>query len=659
MNLTDYLRVIRKRARIIILTFILVVTSVIYYTYKQTPIYSTSCKVKIEQRKSVAEILTELVTWSPGNTIASQSSLITSYQVVEKAAESLNLINPFMKDDERISIIKRLQNNISTEQVSYTNIIAITAVSSTPEYATNLVNTIAHVYSDIHFENKKKEAANARKFIASQMDSYLLELQKSENVLQEFRQANPLIVERDIKSPTPIQTNERVAFLGREIVKLELELISLKSKYTDEHPDVITLRKKLEKARSDLDDAITQFAAEQKDISSKEIQLVQLKRNVIVAEDLYLMFRKKHEEARILEAEKARDVTIIENASVPSTPISPNIRSNVIVGILSGFLIGLIMAFVTESLDTSVGRIDDIEELLKVPVLGIIPSTSLEKGKRGFMNKFIKSKKTIAGEPLSKRLVALFDPSSAATEAYRSLRTNIELIGLKKYGNSVVFTSSAPQEGKTQTLCNLAITMSQAGQKVLIIGSDFRKPMIYKLFGLNRSPGLSDVMLGNISWKKAINTTTDILLGGLEYEKILKARGIENLHILTCGEHTPNPAEFLNFPEMDTLIQELKQNFDTVFFDSPPTLPVTDSAILGTKVDSTIIVYQAGKTSRHAVLRCKSQLENVNVRVLGIVINNLKARFIEDVTPSQRFRYYGYYGEKRKKKSRRHLTRFE
>jgi capsular exopolysaccharide synthesis family protein len=224
------------------------------------------------------------------------------------------------------------------------------------------------------------------------------------------------------------------------------------------------------------------------------------------------------------------------------------------------------------------------------------------------------------------------------------------LTGLKKVGNSMVITSASPEEGKTQTLANLGIAFAQSGQKVLIVGSDFRKPMVYKLFGLKRSPGLTEVMVGKLPWKEAVRTEVDMLIGGLEYEMILKMQGIENLRVIPCGERAPNPAELLSFPEMDTLIEELTQNFDVVLFDSPPILPVTDSAILATKVDGVILVYQAGRTSRHALNRARIQLENVEAKVLGVVINNLKAEFIEDVTPYQRYRYYGYYGEKREKK---------
>ncbi len=649
MNLTDYLRVIRKRIRIIILSVFLVIASTIFYTNKQIPIYRTSCRVKIEQRKSVAEILTELVTWSPGDVISSQANLIKSYPIMEKVAERLKIINPEMDESQQMGRIKGLQAQITTEQIESTNIIAITAVSDKPIQATNLVNTVAEVYADLHFEDKKREAAQAKNFVKEQLDNYLNELRESEMAHQRFRQENPLVMERDITAGNPIQNDPRITSLQQEIVKLDLESISLKSKYTDAHPAVEAVMRKLLKTKEDLYDTINQVAAQQKDLSTKEIRLVQLKRNITLAEDMYSMFRIKHEEARILEAEKARDVTVIERASVPSTPISPNVSSNIIIGILSGLLIGFIMAFVTESLDTSIGRVDDIEEMLQVPVLGIIPSTTMEKGKKYPKTKSKKGEQLVDGESIQSRLVTLFKPSSIAAEAYKSLRTNLDLTGLKKTGNSIVVTSAAPKEGKTQTLCNLAIAMAQAGQRVVLIGSDFRKPTVYKLFGLQRSPGLSEILIGNVSWKEALNTVTDMLIGGFEYERILKARGIENIHIITCGERTPNPSELLNLTEMNNFIQELKQNFDVVLLDCPPTLPVADAAILGAKVDGVILVYQAGKTSRYALLRTKNQLEHLNVKIWGVVINNLKPRLIEDVTPYQKYRYYGYYGEKKTK----------
>ncbi len=388
-----------------------------------------------------------------------------------------------------------------------------------------------------------------------------------------------------------------------------------------------------------------------KDLSTKGVRLIQLKRNMASANDIYSMFKKNYEEARILEAEKAQDVTVIEPASIPGGPITPNLKFNLIIGVFGGLLIGIILAFVAENLDITIGRIEEIEEVLKVQVLGIIPSTSLEKN-RGFFKSWFKRKNLSSRkEEIHERLVVLFSPTSVAAEAYRTLRTHLDLSGLRKSENhnSFIITSSGPEEGKTQTLCNLAIAIAQAGKKILIVDSDFRKPTIHKLFGLKRDPGLSNVLIGSIPWKEALNTSTEMLLGGLEYDKVVSSQGIENLHIMTCGERVLNPSEILSFPRMREFIQEVKREYDIVIFDSPPTLPVTDSSILGALVDGVLLVYQAGRTSRNALFRTKIQLENAGAKILGIVVNNLKAEFIEDVTPAQRYRYYGYYGEKKKK----------
>jgi succinoglycan biosynthesis transport protein ExoP len=647
MNLVDYLRVIRKRRRVIILAFIFVMASTIFYTSRQTPIYSTSCEVKIEQRKSVAAILTEMITWSPGNEMASQAQIIDSYQTIEKVAEVLGRVNPSTPPEDRIGIIRGIQGQIQTSQVENTNIITITTTSTDPKDAMTLANTVAEVYVKSHFENKKKEASNVREFVKTQLDIYQKELQDSQFALMKFRQENPLTVDSDLAT-TPMQANPLVMSLKGEIVKMELDVISLKSKYTDEHPDVIALKQKLEMAKDELAKMANQLAENQKEIPTNELELLQLKRKFNTTNDLYTMFQKKYEETRILEAEKAQDVTILEPASVPTSAIKPNIQFNIMIGIVSGILIGLIIAFVVESLDITIGRIDEIEEEFKVPVVGIIPSTSLEKRRWNFWRRFKGKKQPQGEETVHKRLVTIFEPTSVASEAYKGLRTHLGMAGPKKNGNSLLITSSGPEEGKTQTLCNLAVTFAQSGKKVLIVDSDFRKPQIHKLFGLKRSPGLTDVLIGSLPWKTALNSSTDILLGGIAYEKILSTPGIENLFIMTCGVRIPNPSEILNLPEMSNLVQELKQNFDVVLFDSPPTLPVTDSSILGALVDGVILVYQAGRTSKQALLRTKLQLENAKGKVVGIVINNLKAEFIEDITPYQRYRYYGYYGEKKK-----------
>jgi len=651
MTLGDYLRVIRKRKRIIILCLVVVVLTSFYYVRTRPPIYRTSAKIKIDQRKSVATILTEIITWSPGDVIASQTSFMKSYQLMERVAERMNLVNPSQNPAEKMAVVKGLQDQIQTEQVENANIIQISAASGDAQQVMNLVNAVAETFVQVHFENKKTEASNARNFIKAQLDSYAQELQDNEKALQEFKEANPLVKESGLSAAGYVQSDPRLDSAKQELVKAELELAALKSRYTDDHPAVIVQKRKLANSRQNVDNLAGQIAVQQKELSSKEIKLLQLKRNIDTAQEIFLMFKKRYEEARIAEAEIAQDATIIEPAGLPSRSNNPSLNFALLIGVFGGLMLGFALAFVTENLDTSLGRIEDIEEVIKLPVLGIIPSLSLEKDKKTPKRKLRKREKLAERDDPGKSLIALFEPTSIVSEAYRALRTQLEFTGLKKIGNSLVITSSAPGEGKTQTVCNLGIIMAQAGQRVVLIGSDFRKSMIERLFGLKRSPGLSDVLMGNIPWKKAVNTATDIVMGGLGFERVISTPGIENLHILTCGEHPPNPAEMLSLPGMKKLLQELKQNFDVVLLDSSPVLPVTDAAILGSMTDGVLLVYEAGRVSRHALLRAKAQLENVGANIWGIVINNVKAKLIEDVTPYQKYRYYGYYREKREKPS--------
>ncbi len=646
MNLVDYMRVLRKRKRVLILTIILVFVSVTYYTYKQTPIYRASSKVKIEQRKSVAAVLTEMITWSPGDEMASQATVINSFDIIERVAIKENLINPDTKEVERLNIIRGIQSQISTEQVGFTNIIMITATTDNAQRAMTFANLVAEEYAEYHFEKKKQEATNVTSFVGERLNDYLITLQNSEKSLLEFQQNNPLITNSE--NLISFQENPRITSLLTEITKLDLEYISLKSRYTDEWPEVIAVKQNLDNARQRLDEIKSESVNQNQDNSAKEIELFRIKRDIAVSEEIYLMFKMKYEEARIFEAEKVRDVSVLEPAFLPGGPISPNKKLNMILGLVGGLMVGFLFVFVSESFDTTIGRIEDIEEMLDVPVLGIIPSVMLGK-KRTIFKKL--NKKEILNEDFREiQLPVLFKPTSVVSEAYRVLRTNLDFVGKNNGGKCITITSSAPKEGKSQTVSNLGLVFAQSGQKTLIVGADFRKPSLYKIFGIEKKPGLSEVLINSVSWRDALKTETDVLMGELEYDKVLKLQGIENLSILTSGTRPPNPAEMLSFPNFGGIIEEIKKEFDVILFDSPPVLPVTDPSILGPKTDGVIMIYQAGATSRYALSRAKQQLESTGTKIFGVVINNIKAEYIEDVTPYQKYRYYGYYGEKKKSK---------
>jgi Mrp family chromosome partitioning ATPase len=200
-------------------------------------------------------------------------------------------------------------------------------------------------------------------------------------------------------------------------------------------------------------------------------------------------------------------------------------------------------------------------------------------------------------------LICLLSPKSTISEAYRSLRTNVEFLSLEKHIKTLCITSASLMEGKTTTAINLAIAAVQMGKKVLLVEADLRHPFVHHAFGIPRESGLAEVITGNKDWRECLRTVTDLMLGPLGLENLMAAPNIDKLSILTSGTPPPNPAEFLSSQRMTDLIATFRQEFDLVIFDCSPILPVTDAAILSSKVDGTLIVYRVGRTARVALKR--------------------------------------------------------
>ena len=211
------------------------------------------------------------------------------------------------------------------------------------------------------------------------------------------------------------------------------------------------------------------------------------------------------------------------------------------------------------------------------------------------------------------------EPKSMAAESYRTLRTNIKYSSFDKDYRIIVVTSAEPGEGKTTTAGNLALCMAQEDKKVILIDCDLRKPSLHKNFKVSNSIGLSDVVIGKV----------DLITASHEYN--------ENLVVLTSGKIPPNPSEMLSSKIMGEILATLKESFDYIILDTPPVLVVTDSQILSTKADGTILVVRAEKTKKASVKNSVNLLKQVNANIIGTVLNGV------DVS---RDKYYNYYGEK-------------
>ena len=623
LNLRDYLRIFRKRKAVIIITFLLVTILSAAYLSRQPIFYKASTTVKIEERKTIAGLLTEWIAYSPADIMESQAKIIKGYPILEKVALRLGMIDGSFSKSQVNSVVSRLQGSIETETITRTNIIRITSTADTAAEAMVLANTVAEVYVQENLLEKTKQARHTRQFIEEQLYSLESRLKQTEELLKDFGDEV-----KNIRLAEPIQN---------KLIDLEFELSELLQKYTEKHPRVMQIREQIKNLEMQIEG-----------FSGQELEYARLSREVEVNKKLFAMLKEKLEEARISEAEKVSDISIVDPAVLPGAPFSPNRNIGILIGGMVGLIMGVAFAFIRETMDTSIGTIDDVENVVKLPVLGVIPSIEEEvKEGRGFFSRvsrrILRVQKKSDSEEKLVRLITHYKPKSPAAESFRNIRTNLKLDASKK---TVLITSSSPREGKTTIMTNLGLVMAQTGAKTLLVSSDLRRPALAKTFGIRREPGLNEVLAGTATLQQALNNVADFMLGEMQFEEIIgKPTGIDNIWILPSGALPFNPTEILESKEFIALIEELRQRFDFILFDSPPVLPVTDASLLAPKLDCTVIIYEIGRTSRDALLRAKIQLESVQGKIAGIVLNHTQPQVEAMSTYPYYYHYkYRYYG---------------
>ena len=280
-------------------------------------------------------------------------------------------------------------------------------------------------------------------------------------------------------------------------------------------------------------------------------------------------------------------LTVVTPAEPPTSPSSPKPTEDGALGLAAGLILGLAAAFLRESLDDAVATKETAEEFGGATVLAAVPMvTSWKKRDR----------------PL---VVSLARPMAPAAEAYRSLRTSLQFARQERDLHTILVTSPAAAEGKTSTLSNLGAMFAQAGQRVVLVSCDLRKPRLGQFFGIDEKPGLTTAVLGEQPVEELVQAVP----------------GDDNLWLLGSGELPPNPAELLNGRRIQEVFSALRELFDLVLIDSPPVLPVTDAVVLAKDADATLLVVAAGQTSRGDLQRAAEKLAQVNARVVGLVLN--------------------------------------
>ena len=382
-----------------------------------------------------------------------------------------------------------------------------------------------------------------------------------------------------------------------------------------------------------LSDAVVQEKAEVGKLNQLLIRHNILKREFETNQQLYDSLLQRLKDATVSAGLRATNIHVIDTAATPSSPVRPKRLLNLGIAAIVGLILGVTLAFVEEGLDNSIKSAEDVERLIAAPALAIVPVAGSEGRSPYWRRNGHRRNGHREGGPIkgtadgAVALAVLKHPASALSESYRALRTSILLSTAVRPPQVLLVTSPQPNEGKSCTSLNLALTLAQRGSRVLIVDGDLRKPVIAPHLGLTEECGLSGLLTG----------------GAGELCQVLhQVEDMSHLWVLPGGPTPPNPAELLSSPRMADVLQQLRERFDHIVVDSPPLLMVTDATILSTLVDGVVLVVESGVTVRGALLRAHALLENAGGRVLGVVMNKVDFRHDAYYYASYS-RYHSYY----------------
>jgi len=717
INLRDLFRVARKRKWVIIIAPFLMGFVTFAFTEPPRPIYTAEALLRISRSNTLAGLMSEMVSYSPYDNMATQIMVITSYPVLEEVARELNLVK---QGEDAQSGIDYLRGKVSAEQRSSSDILAIKSRAPSADQAVTIANTTAEVFIRRSNADKDKRLNETIHFIQKRLKDTSDQLLEAEQTLGNFQRENAPILFASGGQGADIQEREfqyrqRITDARNALVALEQmqqkrdfdaflqtyvpiddpgvrsladevtrrigTLSDLRSKkaqlltyQTEQSPQVINLSAQLAAEELRLESPLSSLqrrlraiisefqqlldtVARQRENTLRQpeltSQLVSLQNVVKERQEATSNLRKQLQDAEIQQKEKVEEISIVERAKTAVTEAQPSVYYKALIGALIGILMGGVFAFVLESMDTSIGTIEDVERYISSTVLGIIPHLETDDVRLRLKREMFAPTATEDDLNRFARLTAHFDTKSVASESYRTLRTNVAAIMTRMEKKVILVSSSVIQEGKTTSCTNLAVVFAQTGRKTLLIDTDLRRPYIDKIFGVEKAPGLTDNLLGTRDLKDCLRSIDDLILSKFGLKVAQLNPGLEYLYLLPSGTAIDNPTEILNSPAMDRLLSEARQNFDVVIMDVSPILPVADAFVLASKVDGVILAYQIGRVAREVLRRSKLRVESVGGNVWGIIMNDIQAEI--DYKAGD-FQYYHYTYGPRAKKARKPLA---
>jgi capsular exopolysaccharide synthesis family protein len=613
------------------------------------------------------------------------------------AAEQMSPEEVIADADKRVtSAALGVQGGITVSPVKGTNLVELSYVAASPELAADIANAVAETYIDWNLETKYSTLDKATRFITSQIEQLKAEIRDKELQLQTYGREKG-IVSPDPQMNVTLQNldqlnkdyaaavADRVAKQARfaeyqdskpealaetlssattnaraELSRLEREYAEKQTLFKEDYPAMVQLRAQLDKARQEYDKLVDETVTRARELARTEYYTalrreralqdvlqgqktaaMDLNSNAIEYNNIYVEVETKRqlldgllkrqnetEMTSRLQSERVSNIRIVDRALPPGGPFVPNHSKNAAMGLFLGLFAGVGLAFLLEYMDRSIRSVKQVEQYLKLPALGLIPAIgesgmggyaygyySLARRRKQTSGEIPKAKPATGSGPVTIELIPHTKPRSTVAEAYRAIRTAL-LLSRAGGVRSMVVTSSLPGEGKTSTSANLAVVLAQLKKKVLLVDADLHKPRMHEIFRVSNRTGLVSVLAENVE-------PADVIVG----------TAVPDLSVLPAGPLSPNPSGLLASEAMTAFLEYAATHFDFVVIDSPPVSAVADAIVMGNQVDGVVMGVEGGRTPREIVARVRDKLVRANVRILGVLINNLAEQSFD----------YGYY----------------
>ena len=444
-----------------------------------------------------------------------------------------------------------------------------------------------------------------------------------------------------------VMSNVTIQQLKESVIEELRKLSALKQRYGKLHPQYLRQKATLEEGQNYLrrevnnvlgvmqskykkirdherllTGAMQRAKALAQETQQKEVEYQRLKRAKDNTASLYQFVLTRMKESGLSAQLKVNNIRSLDAATIPVKPVHPRVWLNMLVSLFFGIVLGLGMALLVDTMDSSIKSQDDLNEINGVVFLGSIPHM-LQKDMGG----------SGKGDPdLRQELQMHRKIHSDVAEACRAIRTNILFAAADRNLKTLVVTSPGPQEGKTSSAVSLAIAMAQAGSRTLLIDTDMRRPRLHRIFSVSGQEGITAMLAGD---------------DNKDLDDLIKDTEVPNLFLLPCGQIPPNPAELCQSERFTQLRDRLSERFDRLVYDTPPVLMVTDAVVMSTLVDGTVLVARTGETSRESLRETSRQILEVKSKLFGCVLNDVSpdaARYYSKSKYYRRYKYkYGYY----------------